>query len=125
MCQSMEGMEMLERNTQSEEQIPSDICMLSPEQLHCLLVRFVLEVRKKDGTEYPLDILYHIGCGIMRFLNQNGQPEIDFLKEQADFRVILDTESKKANVGSHKTQAKLLTQEEEDLLWEKGLLRAK
>ena len=36
---------------------------------------FVLEVRKKDGTEYPPDTLYHIVCGVMRFLCQNGKPE--------------------------------------------------
>ena len=34
------------------EKVPSDIYMLSPQQLQHYLSRFVLEARKKDGTEY-------------------------------------------------------------------------
>ena len=116
-----------DRNSRSEEQIPSDICALSPHVLQRWLSRFVLEVRKKGGTEYHPDTLYHIVCGIMRFLRQNGKPEVDFLKEEAyaDFRSTLDAEMKRlkrAGVGSHKRQAEPLTQEEEELLWEKRIL---
>ena len=48
------------RNSRSEEQIPSDICKLSNHLLQHWLSRYVLEVRKKDGMEYPPDPLYHI-----------------------------------------------------------------
>ena len=63
----------------------------------------------------------------MRFLRQNGKPEVDFLKEEAyaDFRSTLDAKMKRlkrAGVGSHKQQAEPLTQEEEELLWEKHIL---
>lgn len=112
-----------DRNSRSEEQVPSDICALSPHVLQRWLSRFVLEVRKKGGTEYHPDTLYHIVCGIMRFLRQNGKP----VKEEAyaDFRSTLDAEMKRlkrAGVGSHKRQAEPLTQEEEELLWEKRIL---
>ena len=62
-----------DRNSRSEEQIPSDICALSPQVLQRWLSRFVLEVRKKGAAEYRPDTLYHIVCGIMRFLRQNGK----------------------------------------------------
>ena len=87
----------------------------------------MLEARKKDGTEYPPDTLYHIVCGVMRFLRQNGKPEVDFFKERvyANFRSTLDSEMKRlkqAGMGSRKRQAEPLTGEEEELLWEKGIL---
>jgi len=93
------------RNSRSVEQIPSDICKLSNHLLQHWLSRFVLKVRKKDGMEYPPDTLYHIVCGIMRFLCQNGQPEVNFFKGQlyADFRSALDAEMKRlkqAGIGS-------------------------
>ena len=43
------------------------ICMLSNELQHWLS-RFMLEMRKKDGMEYPPDTLYQTVCRIMRFL---------------------------------------------------------
>ena len=115
------------REITSEEKIPTDICKLSPQQLQHYLSRFVLEVRRKDGTEYPPNTLYHVVCGVMRFLQQNGQPQVDFFKEQvyADFRTTLDAEMKclqQDGIGSRKRQAEPLTEEEEDLLWEKGIL---
>ena len=54
-----------ERNSRIEEQIPLDITTLSPTVLQRSLSRFVLEVKKKDGTPYPPDSLYHLVCGIM------------------------------------------------------------
>ena len=115
-----------ERNNRIEEQIPLDITTLSPTVLQRSLSRFVLEVRKKDGTPYPLDSLYHLVCGIMRFIRQNGKPEIDFFKEAtyAEFRATLDAELKRlkqAGNGSRKRKAEPLTQEEEKLLWVKSI----
>jgi len=109
------------RNSRVEEQIPSDICKLSNHLLQHWLSRFVLEVRKKYGMEYPPDTLYHIVCGIMRFLRQNGKPEVEFFKGQlyADFQSTLDAEMKRlkqAGIGSDKRQPEPLSQEEEELL---------
>ena len=116
-----------ERNSRTEEQIPVDIVALSPAVLQRWLSRFVLEVRKKDSTAYPPDSLYHVICGIMRFIRQNGKPEVDFFKEQAyaEFRATLDAEMKRlkqAGTGSRKRQAEPLTQKEEELLWKKRIL---
>ena len=89
--------------------------------------RFVLEVRKKDGTPYPPNSLHHIVCGIMRFIRQSGKPEVDLFHDRAyaELRSVLDAEMKRlksAGLGSHKRQAEPLTPEEEEQLWRKGIL---
>ena len=87
-----------------------------------LLSHFVIEMRKKDGSEYPPNTIYHICCGIMRYLRSNGHPGIDLFKDISfsDFRCTLDSEMKRLQgngLGSKKRQAEPLTMEEE-MLWE-------
>ena len=92
------------------------------------LTLFVLEVRKQNGTEYPPNTLHHIVCGIMRYLRQNGM-NIDFYQdpEFADFRQSLDAEMKRlqgSGLGSQKNQAAPLTEQNEEKLWQVGVLGA-
>ena len=80
---------------------------MQPIQLQYWLMCYVLEVHKKDGTEYPPNTLNHLCCGIMRFLRWNGSLSIDFFKaaEFADFRCTLDGEMKRLQfqgIGSKK-----------------------
>ena len=91
------------------------------------MTSFIMEVRKKDGSSFPPNTLHHICCGIMRHLRTNGKPFFDFIKnpEFADFRPSIDAEMKRlqaAGLGSKRKQAELLTREEVEKLWEKGLL---
>ena len=63
----------------------------------------------------------------MRHLRGNGHPAIDFFcdPEFCKFRSSLDAEMKRlqsSGKGSNKRQAEPLTPENEELLWEKGLL---
>ncbi len=63
----------------------------------------------------------------MRFLHWNGSPSIDLFKdgEFAKFRVTLDAEMKQLQsqgVGTKSKQAEPLTEQEEELLWERQLL---
>ena len=112
--------------TASNERVP-DILTQLPATLQRWMSRFVLEVRKKDGAPYPPNSVYHIVCGIMRFIRLNGKPEVDFFRDQdfAEFRGVLDAEMKRlkaSGIGSQKRQAEPLSLEEEELLWEKGVL---
>ena len=96
-------------------------------KLQQCLTSFVLEVRKKNGEEYSPDTLHHLCCGIMRFLRSNGWPSIDLFTdtEFTDFRAVLDSEMKRLQaqgIGTKKKQAEPLTEEQEEILWEKGLL---
>lgn len=97
------------------------ISELSYSELDYWLTRFVLEVRKKDGEEYPPNTVHHICCGLMRYLRWNGQPTIDFLSDSAftSFKASLDAEMKRLQAkgaGSKIKQAEVLTEEEEELL---------
>lgn len=108
-------------------QVTTDIRSMSRMELDAAMCRFVLEIRRKDGKEYPPNTVHHICCGIMRYLRMEGQPDIDFFKEISfsRFRDVLDSEMKRLQgegVGSKHRQAEPLTQEEEEVLWEKGLL---
>ena len=47
-------------------------------QLQYWVCYFILEVCKKDGAEFPPNTLYHICCGIMRFVRTNGM-NVDYL----------------------------------------------
>ena len=117
-----------QRNSSSAsgEHVP-DIANMEITQLQRWMSRFVLEIRKKDGTPYPPESIYHIVCGIMRFVRLNGKPEVDFFRDQAfaEFRTVLDAEMKRlkaAGIGSRAHKAEPLTPEEEEMLWEKGVL---
>jgi len=65
-----------ERNKRCQEQVPTDFCAQSIGTTQHWMCRFILEVRKKDGSCYLPDTLHHIVCGIMRYLRQNGQADI-------------------------------------------------
>ena len=104
-----------------------EITVISWPELATLLSKFVLEVRKKNGDEFPPNTLLHIVSGLQRYLRLNGQPEIDFFKlpDFAGFRADLDAEMKRlqrSGLGSKRRQAEPLTIDEEELLWTKGLL---
>ena len=78
-------------------------------------------------SEITPNTLHHIICGLMRHLIGYGHPAIDFFSNQefCKFRFSLDAEMKRlqsSGKGSNKRQAEPLTPENEELLWEKGLL---
>ena len=90
------------------------------------LSHFALEVRKQNGSEYPPNTLYHICAGLQRHLRGQGK-QVDLLHgaEFASFQASLDGEMKRLQakgLGSTKRQADIITEEEEDILWEKGQL---
>ena len=90
------------------------------------LSRFVLEAQKKNGTEYPANTLYHIIVGIMHHLRCNNV-HVDFFRDKGfvELRSTLDSEMKRiqgSGISSHPRQAEIITEEGEELLWEKHLL---
>ena len=78
-----------------QDNIP-EITALPAEDLAKLLSRFILEVRKKNGDEFPPNTLHHIVSGLQRYLRLSGRPELDFFKnpEFSEFKADLDAEMK-------------------------------
>ncbi len=100
---------------------------LTQHKMQHWLTHFILETRKKDGNAYPPSSLHHICSGLMCHIRWNGKPHIDFFKdpEFANFRASLDAEMKRLQslgIGSKKRQAEVLSEDEEELLRQKGLL---
>ena len=73
----------------------------------------------KDGV--------HTVCRIQRHLRFHGKPEIGFFKDTpfAEFRMSLDAEMKclqRCGLGSKRKKAESISCEEEEALWQKGVL---
>ena len=114
------------RNTTTAVQIGSIVQMSNSELQHWLTL-FILEVRKQDGSVFPLASLHHITAGLMRHLRWNGRPQVDLFRDCDfhDFRASLNAEMKKLQqegVEAKKRQAEVLTEANEELMWNKGLL---
>ena len=90
------------------------------------LCKFILEIRRQDGKEYPPNTLYSIACGILRHV-RNYAPQVNFFTQVqfTGFRKTLDSEMKRltaAGVGVKKKKAEPLSLKDEDELWQQGLL---
>ena len=100
---------------------------IKAEELQHWICAFVLEIRKKDGSEFIPNTLHHICAGIMRYLRTNGMPELDIFKQAgfSRFRMVLDSEMKRlqaSGIGTVQKKAEPITFEEEEILWQKKIL---
>ena len=91
------------------------------------LSKFVHEIKKKDGSEYPPNTLYQICAGLQRALRENGLPELDIFRNPRYklFQDSIDSRMKtltRTGMGVNVEQAKPIPGDEEEILWPKGLL---
>ena len=95
---------------------------MSKNDLDHWLSRFMLEVRRKVGKEFPPKSLHHICCGILQHLRECGNSSLDVFKdhELANFRQTVDSELKRllaSGLGSSKhKQVEPIDEEEENIL---------
>ena len=101
---------------------------MAPNDLAYWMGKFILEVRKKDGEEYPPKSLYALICCFKRFFEQNGVHDINPLCVAnavfGNFRATLDAEMKRfhgAGLGTTTKQAQPIPPDEEALLWSCGM----
>jgi len=100
-----------------------------PQELNEYLCYFVLEVRTKQGQLYPKDTLYNLLCGLARYIKEDLQrPDLNFMNTRCihfkRFREILNSQMKLAThegISTLKRQAQPITEEQERVLWEKGI----
>ena len=92
------------------------------------MARFVQEVRRKDGKDYPASSLNNLVAAIQRYLRENGRPEVNFYDQRNPafdlLRKSLDARMKaltRGGVGVMKRQAQPITPEMENTLWENGI----
>ena len=91
---------------------------MSKQEIAHTLTRFILEVRKNDGSVYPANSLHHIIVGLQRHIRACGC-QVDLFKEEVfgDFRSSLDAEMKRIQglgVGTRVRRAEIITVDEEE-----------
>ena len=99
---------------------------MTNEELCHSLPRFILEVRKKDGEEYPSETLYEMIIAIQLYITMHSR-EVKLLQDDGftSLRNILDNKMKEnAAAGKHRKnrQAEVISLAEEEAMWEKGVL---
>ena len=104
---------------------PPHLVICTDYQLDYWISKFISEVRKVDGQTYPPNSLYSICCGLMRFIRElEVRPtcKINFFKDLqfVGLQTTLDSEMKR--LCSQGVGVKQKRAEEEEILWEKGLL---
>lgn len=95
---------------------------MTSETLNYWMQRFVLEVRKQDGSEYPP--LYYIVGGLLRYLRDENIHNMNFLDEKdhryAVFQRVLDVRMKELlskGLGTKVRQADPILAEVEEKIW--------
>ena len=111
----------------SEEQIYKlnpDFTVMVPEAMNFWLCRFVVEARKRDGSDYPPNTLYQICCGLNGALKHGDISLFDDTKFAA-FTGSLDAKMKqlKSTGKYEQKRASVITKEIEKFALGKGLLR--
>ncbi|XP_076109599.1 uncharacterized protein KIAA1958-like [Mytilus galloprovincialis] len=120
-------MKWREQRNKENENIPL-LKHMDAETMDSCLQRFVVEVRKRDGLEYPPKSLYYIICGLLRHLRDEEIHDKNFLNENdirfAVFRKVLNAKMKELaswGLGSTTKQADPITKEDEEKIWNSGV----
>ena len=100
---------------------------LTVNEISFWLSRFILEIRKIDGDPYPPNTLYHICCGLQRHLRESDRADVNLFDDAHlhCFRSMLASEMKRLHATGNyleKRKALPISTEQEDRLWEMGLL---
>ena len=107
--------------------VPSLSPTIPCEVLDYWLQRFVLEIKRKDGSPYPANSLKHLCAGIQRHMRDVlNRPDVSMFEgiEFHQFRKTLDGKMKELNklgIGTHTKQAQPLTRDHEEVFWDKGI----
>ncbi|XP_052097319.1 zinc finger MYM-type protein 3-like [Mytilus californianus] len=106
--------------------ISPDLEVMTKDELCFALSRFICEIKKENGEEYPGQTLYEILINIQLYLEGKGK-YFKFLNEDCFIQIknTLDhtmKERARSGLGTHKKKAQEITYDEENMLWEKGIL---
>ena len=103
-----------------------DLLNLSNSDLNTTLSSFILSLKKRDGCEYTSGSLFSVITAIQKHLEINGKRVFFFNDDQfGTLKTCLDNTMKsvtKQGVGLVKKQAQVISKEQENSLWEQGLL---
>ena len=114
------------QTTSDEEAFSRPYLELSDDELDTMLVRFITEVKKLDGTEYHGKTLREIVIGIQKHFEMHGMvrklltgTKFKFLQDCLDFQMKHRTGK---GIVVYKKQANVISVEQEEMLWSKSLI---
>ena len=118
------------RNRCTGESTPTDFldgCFSTEDskvELDRVLSLFVVEAKKQDESSYPAKTVYHLLSGILRHMRSIRSkffgPEGWCIKK---LHGTMDTHAlRQQGIGAKVNHAKIITSEEEDLMWERGVM---
>ncbi|XP_076114944.1 uncharacterized protein LOC143082852 isoform X3 [Mytilus galloprovincialis] len=101
---------------------------VTEEELNDLLVKFIHEVRNSAGAPYPPNSIRSLIAGFQRIFRRSGWTNLSLFdstkKEFSKFHKALDErciELIKQGIGVKKKQAQMITDQQEQVLWDKGV----
>ncbi|XP_046377831.2 uncharacterized protein KIAA1958-like [Haliotis rufescens] len=122
---------VVERQKRSNNEIPianQNIVSLAEDEndLNRTLMLFLSEVRNQKREEYRGNTLYEIVSSLQYYLRRNGVV-VNFFESSCytGMRSVLDAKMKllaRKGIGVEKRQADVITEQQEDVLWETGIL---
>ena len=105
---------------------PDELLLLTKEEVVKVLCLFVMEVKDACGKDYNRDTLYDLVIMVQSFFKENGKlykflddPDFFYLKNTLDNR--MKQLSKEGKIAP-RIKAMPISLEEEEMLWEKGIL---
>ena len=108
-------------------ELKKEFTAMAEEALLFWLPKFVAKIRNSDGSLYPPNSVYQICCGLSRALKSANRVDIDMLNSPkfTQSRDTLDVCMKNLKATGQFTvqQAETITEEIEDLLWNKRSFR--
>ena len=120
-----------QRNKRAQNQYPND---LLEKEYNCSILceclkRFVSEARRGDGTPYPPKTLYQILCGLLRYQRSCQRNPPNFLdRKDVRFKELhgtCDFVFQELHAKGLGAAAKVITAEDENILWKSGVLNTK
>ncbi|XP_063398361.1 uncharacterized protein LOC134683169 isoform X1 [Mytilus trossulus] len=101
---------------------------VTEEELNDLLIKFIHEVRNSAGAPYPPNSIRSLIAGFQRIFRRSGWTNLSLFdstkKEFSKFHKALDErciELIKQGIGVKKKQAQMITDQQEQVLWDKGV----
>ena len=111
---------------QEDRGLHVDPTCIESQELGVVLQRFFAEIRKEDGSEYEPDSLRTMLSALDRYFREEGYPHrILKDKEFEAARKVLNgyaIELREKGMGKRKRRADAITEEEEEMMWSKGVL---
>lgn len=114
-------------NSSNELMVLNEYQDFTKGDLMFLLPKFIIDVRKEDGTQYPSESLRQLICAIFHYYRYEEEKAWDFFRDPdfSESRKSLDSTMRKVTkegVGLQKRKAEFISIELEEQLWIDGHL---